>query len=85
VGRLTGSDFPPEAQAFFDRTTAGTLSLEEARNLLVAYMRLRGPAPEPEADTPPQEPEDEQETGEDPAPEPAPSSSFDPDDELSDL
>jgi len=85
VGRLTGSDFPPEAQDFFDRTTAGTLSLEEARNLLVAYMRLRGPSPEQAGDTPTQEAEDQPETGEEPAPEPAPSSSFDPDDELSDL
>ncbi len=42
VGRLTGADFPPDAQEFFDRTTAGELTLEEARNLLVAYMRLRG-------------------------------------------
>jgi hypothetical protein len=42
VGRLTGADFPSEAQLFFDRTTAGNLDLEEARNLLVAYMRLRG-------------------------------------------
>ncbi|MCS4122817.1 hypothetical protein [Salinibacter ruber] len=44
VGRLTGADFPPDAQEFFDRTTAGELTLEEARNLLVAYMRLRGTA-----------------------------------------
>lgn len=43
VGRLTGADFPAEAQEFFDQTTAGELTLEEARNLLVAYMRLRGP------------------------------------------
>ena len=42
VGRLTGADFPKEAQLYFDQTTAGDLDLEEARNLLVAYMRLRG-------------------------------------------
>jgi hypothetical protein len=77
VGRLTGADFPPEAQAFFDRTTAGELTLEEARNLLVAYMRLRGPAPE-QYDANTDHPDDET------TPEPAPSSSsaFDPDDEL---
>ncbi|MCS4101880.1 hypothetical protein [Salinibacter ruber] len=49
VGRLTGADFPPDAQEFFDRTTAGELTLEEARNLLVAYMRLRGTASDDEA------------------------------------
>ncbi|MCS4172833.1 hypothetical protein [Salinibacter ruber] len=48
VGRLTGADFPPDAQEFFDRTTAGELTLEEARNLLVAYMRLRGTASDDE-------------------------------------
>ena len=47
VGRLTGSSFPPESQLFFDAIAADdpdTLSLQDARNLLLAYMRLRTPA-----------------------------------------
>jgi len=53
VGRLTGADFPAEAQEFFDQTTAGELTLEEARNLLVAYMRLRGSPGDQSSDTQP--------------------------------
>lgn len=68
VGRLTGADFPPEAQEFFDRTTAGELTLEEARNLLVAYMRLRGPASESQST----EDELESEGGKEALAEPAP-------------
>jgi hypothetical protein len=85
VGRLTGADFPPEAQAFFDRTTAGELTLEEARNLLVAYMRLRGPAPEQDdTDTDPAQAEGTGDPDGTTASEPAASSSsaFNPDDEL---
>jgi hypothetical protein len=85
VGRLTGADFPPEAQLFFDRTTAGALSLEEARNLLVAYMRLRGPAPEQSgSDAEPAEDEPESAPSDTTSPEPvsSESSGFDPDDEL---
>jgi hypothetical protein len=85
VGRLTGSDFPPEARAFFDRTTAGDLSLEEARNLLVAYMRLREPSTGEEAGGAETTSDAAEATAtEDPSPEP-PGSSYSPDDELSDL
>jgi hypothetical protein len=83
VGRLTGSDFPPEAQAFFDRTTAGELSLEEARNLLVAYMRLRGPAPDTEDADPSGEEDTTSAASEQESPDPASSGSeYTPDDEL---
>lgn len=44
VGRLTGQSFPPEAQTFFDAATSGDIDLEDARNLLIAYMRLRPPS-----------------------------------------
>ena len=50
VGRLTGSSFPPEARRFFDAVAADdpdTLSLKDARNLLLAYMRLRTPSTAP--------------------------------------
>jgi len=52
VGRLTGQSFPPEAQTFFDATTGGAVNLTDARNLLLAYMRLRPAAvPDTEPDT----------------------------------
>lgn len=47
VARLTtGSSFPPESQRFFDAVAADDpdkLSLQDARNLLMAYMHLRAP------------------------------------------
>ena len=91
VGRLTGADFPPEAQTFFDQTTAENLSLDEARNLLVAYMRLRAPAPDTDAQDEASAPvEDTDAPDESAAPETAPEeatsgSSYVPDDELADL
>lgn len=91
VGRLTGSDFPPEAQVFFDRTTAGDFSLEEARNLLVAYMRLREPSSNQEASKQEDGGREEAEgrpeatpAEDDPSSEPT-GPSYVPDDELSDL
>ena len=43
VGRLTGSDFPHASTPFFDATVDDNgLSVKKARNLLLAYMRLRG-------------------------------------------
>ncbi|WP_263786238.1 hypothetical protein [Salinibacter grassmerensis] len=66
VGRLTGSDFPPGAREFFDQTTAGELTLREARNLLVAYMRLRGTTSDDQATATEGKP---QASGEEPAPE----------------
>jgi len=50
AGRLTGSSFPPEARRFFDAVAADdpdSLSLKDARNLLLAYMRLRTPSTAP--------------------------------------
>lgn len=41
VGRLTGSSFPPEAQHFFDEVASGAVEPDDARHLLLAYMRLR--------------------------------------------
>lgn len=46
AGRLTGSSFPAESQRFFDAVAADNseiLTLQDARNLLLAYMRLRTP------------------------------------------
>ncbi len=55
VGRLTGSSFPEEAQPFFDAVTSDQITVENARNLLFTYMRLRnttsGQAPKDEDDT----------------------------------
>jgi len=86
VGRLTGRDFPPEAQTFFDQTTAGELTLKEARNLLVAYMRLRKQQKAAPAESPPDE--DTEEATPAASAEPAASgseSSFDPDSEIPNL
>lgn len=93
VGRLTGADFPPEARGFFDRTTSGGLSVEDARNLLVAYMRLRS-APSTgedagssaEATDADKVDDDKVESGSSEAtPEPESGASFDPDQELSEM
>lgn len=40
VGRLTGSMFTPEATPFFDAVLAGDVGLDDAKNLLMAYMRV---------------------------------------------
>ena len=52
VGRLTGSSFPEEAQLFFDAVTTGQIGIEDARNVLFAYMRLRSPSKQPANDKP---------------------------------
>ena len=96
VGRLTGRDFPAEAQAFFDAAMdEDGLSVEEARRLLVAYMRLRQPAadsdaepsdrqePTPESVTAPQETPDAPTGPADASPDTP--TLFDADDALSDL
>jgi hypothetical protein len=96
VGRLTGRDFPAEAQAFFDAAMdEDGLSVEEARHLLVAYMRLRQPAadsgaepsdrqePTPESVTAPQETPDAPTGPADASPDTP--TLFDADDALSDL
>jgi hypothetical protein len=89
VGRLTGADFPPEAQEFFDQATGGDLSVEEARNLLIAYMRLRGSSPTSNGgDSSPLASEGERAESDSPAeaaPESKPGESFDPDQELSQM
>lgn len=41
IGRLTGRPFPEETNLFFDKTVAGEIGLDEARQLLVTYMRTR--------------------------------------------
>lgn len=41
AGRLSQSDAPNAATLFFDAVAAGTLTLEESKNLIVAYSRLR--------------------------------------------
>lgn len=41
IGRLTGSDAPKEATAFMEKTASGDLELEQAKNLLLAFSRLR--------------------------------------------
>lgn len=43
VGRLTGRDFPPEAERFFDAVlTREVENLKVAKDMLRAYMRLQG-------------------------------------------
>lgn len=44
AGRLSQSDAPNAAALFFDAVAAGTLTLEESKNLIVAYSRLRSSA-----------------------------------------
>lgn len=41
AGRLSQSDAPNSAALFFDAVATGTLTLEESKNLIVAYSRLR--------------------------------------------
>lgn len=41
AGRLTGMDAPPEAIAFMEATSGGGLHLDDAKNLLVAFSRVR--------------------------------------------
>jgi len=44
AGRLSQSDAPNAATLFFDAVAAGKLTLEESKNLIVAYSRLRSSA-----------------------------------------
>jgi hypothetical protein len=44
AGRLSQSDAPNAATLFFDAVAAGTLTLEESKNLIVVYSRLRSSA-----------------------------------------
>lgn len=44
AGRLSQSDAPNAATLFFDTVAAGKLTLEESKNLIVAYSRLRSSA-----------------------------------------
>lgn len=41
AGRLLGYDAPLQAQEFYDATMTGTITLAQAQQMLVAYMRLR--------------------------------------------
>ena len=50
AGRLSQSDAPNVAALFFDAVAAGTLTLEESKNLIVAYSRLRSSAENNEQD-----------------------------------
>ncbi len=41
AGRLSGMDAPPEATLYVEQTCSGDLTLENAKNLLMAFSRLR--------------------------------------------
>lgn len=41
IGRLTGLDAPHEAAAFMEKAASGDLELEQAKNMLMAFSRLR--------------------------------------------
>lgn len=41
VGRLTGMDVPTDATVFMEKTASGELKLEQAKNLLMAFARVR--------------------------------------------
>lgn len=43
-GRLMEGDAPPEAKRFIDAVMTGEVAPDDARNLLMAYMRLRSPS-----------------------------------------
>jgi len=42
AGRMSNMDVPSEAAAFIEATNAGEITLHQARDLILAYMRLRG-------------------------------------------
>ncbi|GAB3571440.1 hypothetical protein GCM10027578_29680 [Spirosoma luteolum] len=41
AGRLSGMDAPEEGSLFMEQTAAGSITLDQAKNLLVAFSRLR--------------------------------------------
>jgi CRISPR-associated protein Cas8c/Csp2 len=41
AGRLSGSDAPEAASLFMEKTASGELALDDAKNLLIAFSRLR--------------------------------------------
>lgn len=41
AGRLSGMDAPVEATLFMEKTSSGELPIEQARNLLIAFSRLK--------------------------------------------
>ena len=41
AGRLSGMDAPEEASLFMEQTAAGSITLDQAKNLLIAFSRLR--------------------------------------------
>ncbi|HEX9997507.1 MAG TPA: hypothetical protein VGB45_10215 [Abditibacterium sp.] len=46
AGRLLNGDLPSSAQIYMDATNEGVLELEDAKHLLIAYLRLRSPQQE---------------------------------------
>ena len=41
AGRLSQMDAPPEADIYIEQTCSGELPLDNAKNLLMAFSRLR--------------------------------------------
>lgn len=41
AGRLSGMDAPEEASLFMEQTASGSITLDQAKNLLIAFSRLR--------------------------------------------
>ena len=41
AGRLSNLDAPPETKEYLEATFNGTISLEQAQNLITAFSRLR--------------------------------------------
>ena len=54
AGRLSQSDAPNGATLFFDAVASGKLTLEESKNLIIAYSRLRSTSEDLEPDEMPQ-------------------------------
>lgn len=60
AGRLSGHDAPKEATLFMRKTAEGVLSLEQAKNLLMAFSRVRSEKANPK-DAPTDDTESEEE------------------------
>jgi hypothetical protein len=51
IGRMSNTDFPAEAELFFTKVATGELTVDQAKNLLMAFSRIRNtPSKEAEAD-----------------------------------
>ena len=65
AGRMSGQDAPAEATIFMEATAAGEITLEDAKNLLTAFSRIRNSQENNEKNSKPQNPIDNAEPTED--------------------